>query len=147
GTFRNSQSQSFIVISAEIYTPTTSTFTLGADLSRARVHHTAVALPDGRVLILGGYGVTDDGMNAVMLKEVEIFDPASGAFSTVGRLNEGHISPSATLLTDGRVVVAGGLVLTADGQAFTPSNTVELFDPAVGASSTQTTMSEARANH
>jgi hypothetical protein len=147
GTFRNSQSQSFIVISSEIFNPTTSTFTLGADLSRARVLHSAVALPDGRVLILGGYGVTDDGMNAVLLKEVEMLDPASGAFSTVGRLNEGHVSPSATLLPDGRVVVAGGLILTADAQAFTPSNTVELFDPAVGTSSTQTTMSEGRANH
>src|SRR5207244_3165393 len=56
------------------------------------------------------------------------------------------INPSATLLPDGKVLVAGGYSLSSSGQSI-PANTVEVFDPATGKSTTAGTMSEGRVFH
>jgi hypothetical protein len=75
------------------------------DLATPRFKHTAVPLPSGEALVLGG--TTDDQH---LLRSTEIFDPGRGAFRAGPDLVAGRykLSGSAAVLPDGRVVVAGG---------------------------------------
>lgn len=76
-------------------------------LSAPRRKHTAVKLLDGRVLIVGGSDVNDRGGKT---KRLEVYDPPSGKFSSVGEMLEARfkIPDAAVRLADGRVLVAGG---------------------------------------
>ena len=89
--------------SAEIYDPATGEFAPAGDMDVARAFHAAALLPSGSVLVVGG----DSG--AGELHTAEIFDPASGAFEPVAStLSRPAKAPTATVLPDGRVLVAGG---------------------------------------
>ncbi len=83
-----------------------------------RSSHTATLLPDGRVLIVGGWA--KEGTTS--LAEAEMFDPTTGTFQPAGTLQGG-----ATLLPDGRVLIAGG----GNGPGNLTAG-VEIFDPATG---------------
>ncbi|MCS6900926.1 MAG: kelch repeat-containing protein [Myxococcales bacterium] len=98
--------------SAEIYDPLTNTWTLAEETGAERAWATATVLPDGRVLLVGG----TNGQNS--LDSVEIFDPfaKNGAGKWNGlapmKINGeslGRHAHSATLLLDGRLLVAGGV--------------------------------------
>ncbi len=98
-------------------------------MTKARMGHTATALKDGRVLIVGGAELDSLGGRTVQ-KSAEIFDPRTGTFT----LLEGDAAPllprvfhTATLLPDGRVLIAGGEA-DVDGkkEALRPA---EIFDP------------------
>ena len=94
-----------------------------ADMAAARDAHTAVSLADGRVLVVGGFG----GEDQPPLESAEVFDPASGRWTTTGALDLGRGGHAAALLGDGRVLVAGGWVGPS-----TYTDTTEIFDPATG---------------
>jgi hypothetical protein len=111
-----------LLASAEIYDPTTGTFTQTGYLRHARDHAAAALLQDGRVLIFGNSGGGDGGDRPTD-KTAEIYDPATGEFSLTGSLQVARSSPRATVLTDGRVLVTGG---AADGRS------AEIYDPATG---------------
>src|SRR5262249_11943302 len=84
---------------------------------------TATLLPNGTVLI------TRNDLGAkINVAEAELYDPATGTFSFAGYLTTNHTGPTAVLLTDGNVLVAGGDFGDGDG----PSPIAELFDPATG---------------
>jgi WD40 repeat protein len=107
--------------SAEIYNPRTGTFSATGLMSSARDNPTAVRLLDGRVLIVGGY---DNSGNARDLSSAELYDPKTGKFAGTGSMVNARSYFTATLLTDGRVLVAGGM----QG----PAGTAELYDPMTG---------------
>ncbi len=69
----------------------------------ARIYHSAVLLPSGKVLVAGG----SDGVNA--LSSVELYDPVTDSWKFVRSMNSPRTSHSAVLLADGTVLVAGGL--------------------------------------
>ena len=79
----------------------------------ARVHHAQAALPDGRVMITGGerydalvaWGA---GSSRALSRDTWIFDPASGQWTSGGRLVRPRTNHSEVALPDGRVVVLGG---------------------------------------
>src|SRR5262249_54172979 len=84
---------------------------------------TATLLPNGTVLI------TRNDLGAkINVAEAELYDPATGTFSFAGYLTTNHTGPTAVLLTDGNVLVAGGDFGDGDG----PSPIAELFDPSTG---------------
>ncbi|HXW84187.1 MAG TPA: hypothetical protein VEJ86_07265, partial [Candidatus Binataceae bacterium] len=54
----------------------------------------------------------------------QLYDPKTGVFARTGNLNIGRFGQTATLLEDGRVLIAGGA-----GDDSTDPVTAELFDP------------------
>jgi hypothetical protein len=89
--------------SAELYDPATGKFQPTGDMSIGRVGQIAILLRSGKVLIAGGWighGPTDSA---------EFYDPATGKFTVLPTKMTGKRGrPSATLLPDGDVLIAGG---------------------------------------
>jgi len=141
--------------SAELFDPSTGLFTTTGSLGQARTHHTATLLQGGKVLVLGGTQVMMPGGGgaapaAVSLDSVEVYDPTSGKFQTVGKLAAARDSHSATLLPSGAVLVGGGYVHGFDGDAqpyFETMFQAELIDPATFASMPAASLEQARAEH
>jgi hypothetical protein len=69
--------------SAEIYDPTSGTFSATGSMATARTFHTATRLSDGRVLVIGG---DSDGWNLAgpFLASAEIYDALTGMFRPAG---------------------------------------------------------------
>jgi WD40 repeat protein len=95
-----------VLASAELYDPTSGTFSPTGSMATARVS-TATLLPDGRVLIAGGAAIGKGGAYET-LASAELYDPSTGKFSLTGSLTTPRWTATATLLPDGRVLVAGG---------------------------------------
>jgi hypothetical protein len=127
---------------AELFDPTTGTFQATGALAGPRRNHLAVALPDGRVAILGGQ---DQKQKPV--RRVEIYDPASGTFVAQGELAlpDGRGSDTATLLLDGKILVTGGG--DTPGRDAAKPNSIEIYDPATGQSGLIGPLSAPRLGH
>lgn len=104
-----------------------------------RAAHSAVALPGGRVLLIGGC-VAESCEGGPESATVDAFDPARRIFHPAGTLTMRRVSTTAVLLASGKVLIAGGWA----GPAVTSS--VELFDPATGKSRHVGELSEPRAD-
>jgi hypothetical protein len=109
---------------AETYDPATGVWTAtSGPLVQARRWHTSTLLNNNKVLLVGG--AVSSGSGSV----VELFDPVTGTFSSTGDLHVPRQGHTATLLPDGRVLVAGRnnsdnfLVNGVDS-----SRTTEIFD-------------------
>lgn len=77
-------------------------------LSTARSSHTQTVMLDGRVLFTGGYSGANGGSVGRPVASAEIFDPATGEVCAIASMAEDRAAHTASLLPDGRVVVAGG---------------------------------------
>ena len=111
-----------------------------ASLATARYFHTATLLPNGKVLVAGGFnGDFDFGFN---LANAELYDPASGTWAATGSLGTARSEHTATLLPNGRVLVAGGF---SDNYSFLAS--AELYDPASGTWTATRSLGAARSSH
>jgi galactose oxidase-like protein len=102
-------------------------------MATARMDHQATRLIDGRVLITGGSVFTKQGYFVEMIPtdHAEIFDPLTGAFRPVGSMRTARYGHTATLLQDGRVLIAGGspYVRPYASEAPPPLVSTEIFDP------------------
>ncbi|XXX77101.1 kelch repeat-containing protein [Sorangium sp. So ce134] len=109
--------------SAELYDPALNTWALTARMNIPRYLHVATALQSGAVLVTGGYGwpgSLDDVETP--LDRAELYEPVSGTWTLTARTLSPRIGHSATLLPDGKVLVAGGLYTD-------PGEVAEVFDP------------------
>jgi hypothetical protein len=143
----------------EIFDPAVNTFAAvnaGTDLSFL----TATLLADGRVLLAGGEGqVIFVNCNAEEKLEEEstvgalLFDSSSVSFSSTGHMSSPRARHTATLLPGGKVLVAGGLNISAvESGCVLSGNSVslssaELFDPTQGTFALTTTMATVRSRH
>jgi hypothetical protein len=103
----------------------------------ARHSHTATLLPDGKVLIAGGYGE-----RTATLAAAEVFDPTKNTFAPTGSLQAARSGHVAVLLKNGKVLVAGGV-----GPGWDFLSSAELYDPATGVFSPTGGMTVERESH
>lgn len=104
---------------------TVGTIAATGQMTVARFDHAAVLLRNGRVLIIGGLE-----RNGEMQPSAELFNPVTGRFTRTGEPEANHgWGVTATLLPDGKVLVAGGSS-GCDSPCFSAS--AELYDPATG---------------
>jgi N-acetylneuraminic acid mutarotase len=130
--------------SAELYDPGSESWTPTGAMRVARSRHTATLLPDGRVLVAGGFdiqGAMDANVESMGRGTPEVFDPSSGRWSRTGSMAFPRAGHTATLLTDGRLLVAGGDAVTDGGP------TAELYDPATGRWTATGSMADPRRDH
>jgi hypothetical protein len=81
----------------------------------------ATLLADGRVLIAGGERIDPPDVFTI-LSSAEIYDPRTGTFTATGNMTRARSNHTATLLPNGKVLIAGG----------TSDNSAELYDPNAG---------------
>jgi len=89
---------------AEVYDPTTGSFSSTGRMA-AQAFDTAVLLHDGRVLAIGGHFPGAEGNGSA-----DLYDPTTNSFGPAGTMTSPRFGQSATVLADGRVLVAGGAV-------------------------------------
>jgi hypothetical protein len=94
------------IVNAEIYDPATGKFTATGGMADPRGAHTATALRDGRVLIVGGGSGHYPSQN--VYRTAELYDPATGKFSSAGQMSVGRHKHAAILLRSGKVLIVGG---------------------------------------
>jgi len=82
------------------------TFVPTGSMHTAREDATATLLKNGKVLIAGGDDVFDVDKN--FYASAEIYDPATGKFTKTGSMTAARAQATAVLLSDGRVLIAGG---------------------------------------
>src|SRR6266536_1653107 len=77
----------------------------GANMTGPRMVHLATLLADGRVLITGGW---TNGTAESATSSAEVYDTHKEAFLLTGAMGAARYDHTATLLTDGSVLVVGG---------------------------------------
>jgi uncharacterized delta-60 repeat protein len=136
---------------SELYDPATGTWTQTGNLNFGRYFHTATLLPNGKVLVAGGAG---GDLLSPFLVQSELYDPATGTWSQTGNLNVRRGSQTATLLPNGKVLVAGGSFFIPDlswdntrpPTVYYPVQS-ELYDPATGTWTQAGNLNSGRDNH
>lgn len=110
----------------DIYNPTTQTFTaLSSGLLAPLSGIAAALLNDGTVLVVGSVPINPTPSD--IANAAEIYNPQTQTFTaTNGQMNTVRLYPSATLLPDGTVLIAGGIDLNGNDL-----NTAEIYTPAI----------------
>ncbi len=91
---------------AEIYDAATNSWSPAAPMHIKRMRHRAIPLADGRVLVAGGYEVLGGSLRVT--STVEIYDPVANTWTERAPLATRRTDHTATLLSDGRILVTGG---------------------------------------
>ncbi|WP_165371466.1 kelch repeat-containing protein [Pseudolysobacter antarcticus] len=124
------------IAKADIYDPATQAFTITGPLGSPRAAATATLLPNGKVLIAGGYIKT--GVSATTAT-AELYDPATGHFAATGSMASERQNATALLLPNGKVMIVGGI-----NNAYQVLASAEIYDPATGIFSAAGTMTTPR---
>ncbi|MEK7381780.1 MAG: kelch repeat-containing protein, partial [Elusimicrobiota bacterium] len=118
GGFTTNAASTASTNSAEIYYPDTKLFIPTSLMISSRSNHTATLMPDGNVIVVGGFGDND-----IITGTAEIYYSTSGAWKPLAS-STARKQHTATLLKDGRLMTAGGVnsggVLNTV-QAYTPT--------------------------
>jgi hypothetical protein len=98
----------------EIFDPTAGTWTpTGTPMLYAHEWPVAAALCDGRIFVAG----RPDANN----HDAELYDPATNAWSSAGKMKLSHLYGTATLLPDCRVLLAGGYSANTQAEVYNPA--------------------------
>ena len=137
--------------SAEVYDPATSIWTATGSLTAARFGHTATLLPSGKLLVEGGHNGSANFIGAGdigFLSSAEIYDPATGNWgSYTGWLATARYQHTATLLPNGKLLIAGGAGINSAKTGSASLASVELYEPAIGNWTVTGAFATTRTNH
>jgi hypothetical protein len=125
-----------ITNSVEIYDPATQLWTPAAPMATARAYHTATALADGRVLVVGGVGA--DG---AAVATTELYTPGTDTWAAGPAYQVATAYHRATRLQDNTVLVTGGRSGT------TYRTNAAIFTPGADTWGANVPMTTARAQH
>ena len=113
-------------------------FSFTGSLNDGRNSQTVTPLPNGTILVTGGYG---NASHDRALASAEVYTPATGSFALTGSMNTARAWDTATLLPSGMVLIAGGFNGTAS------LNSAELYNPATGTFAATGNLNTARYGH
>ncbi len=117
---------------AAVFDPATGT-TTNVTMLQPRAGHGASLMPNGKVLITGGFKVFTLTDILAFLQgiqgDTEIFDPAAGAFGAGPAMLEPRALHTSTAMPNGKVLVAGGLTLVPILNIPLVSNTAYSYNP------------------
>ena len=99
---------------AEVYDPTSNSWSTTGSMSTPRLYFVAAPLLNGKVMAVGGANPS------VILSSAELYDPATRRWSATGGMNVGRIYFAATVLGDGRVLAAAGNVGEKSAELYEP---------------------------
>ena len=116
------------VSDVELFDPASGTWTATGTMAVAREGFTATLLPDGMVLVTGGVRLVSGSISDVAEASAEAYDPVTGTWTAAATMAVPRADHTATLLRDGKVLVAGG---GSDAIA-TDQASAELYDPGSG---------------
>ena len=137
GGYGNGSGGQTALASAEIFHPDSLTFTSAGTMTVMRAEHAAVLLADGKVLWVGGYAST--GPSSYMCgQNAGLFDPSDGSFTATSPSTGPRCGNTATLLTDGRVLICANGIYVQNA---------DLFDPATRKFSATGKMTVSRIGH
>ncbi|HET7486281.1 MAG TPA: fibronectin type III domain-containing protein [Acidimicrobiales bacterium] len=87
-----------------------------APMANSRIYHTLTMMADGKVLAVGGAPSGDQNTVTTGVLPAEIWDPATGTWTTVASITAArNYHSTAILMPDGRILVAGGGHQTGTG--------------------------------
>ena len=112
---------------AELYDPATNAWTLTGAMKTVRSSHCAALLPNGKVLVAGGINfLLANGLGS-HINAAELYDPSTGKWTATGAMKLVRFNHTATVLANGKVLIAGGA-----GTAAGPAANGELYDVPTG---------------
>jgi hypothetical protein len=106
---QNASAAGFSISNTELFDPTSRTFSPGPSdvLPYGRYLHTATPLNGGsQVLVTGGATGVAGGLIAT--NSAELYDTSGGVYLPLESMNQAREGGTATLLTDGTALIAGG---------------------------------------
>lgn len=131
--------------SSEIYNPTTNIWSKAADvLSTTRFSsvHTATVITGGNIIIIGGIGTSSSSGFPLT---IESYDSVADSWSNAGSLPNGRYVHTSSLLSDGRILLAGGYEIT--GTLSSLATTCSVYSPDTKIVAPAAAMNAARVNH
>lgn len=141
GGYREMAPTGNVTNSVEIYDPRTDTWTDGGRLLSPRAFHTATLLPSGQILVVGG--TPGPSLFDRATASAELYDPRTRMSVSAGMMADARRNFTATLLHDGRVLIAGGFEPISAREY----STCALFDPGTGRWIPTGSLSRGRSSH
>lgn len=137
---------------AVVYDPATRAFVPTNPMSRPRALHEATTLADGRVLVVGGTTSTADPVQAASGAQAtaEIWDPATGRWTTAAGMSDRLLGPDLTTMLDGRVLLSGGYDVDSVFGIPLPVGSIprcRIYNPTSNTWSSAAAMNDARMAH
>jgi len=105
---------------SDLYSPANGKWQETGFMNYAREEHTATLLTNGLVLAAGGFTA---GSGGGTLSTCELYSPATGVWTNTGSMRTARYAHTAVLLTNGLVLVAGGVsnsILLASSEIYNP---------------------------